>query len=76
MEIDLVLVGQVATIVMGICAGYGAKYLIVLKSFIKELGEAITSLSNAIDDDKITTDELANVIKEWRDVLKIFKFVK
>ena len=76
MEIDLVMIGQILTIVLGLAVGYAGKYLIGVKSLIKELGESFTATSRAIEDGVVTAEELELVIKEWMDVLKIFKVVK
>ena len=76
MEIDLMLIGQILTIALGMAAVYVGKYLVTVKSLIKELGESFTVTSRAIEDGAVTTEELEAIIKEWTDVLKIFKVVK
>lgn len=76
MEIDLVLIGQILTIVFGVVAGYAGKHLMVVKSLIKELGELFTVTSQAIDDNNVTTDELMAIVKEANDVIRIFNKVK
>lgn len=76
MELDLVLIGQILTLALGMAAAYGARYLISIKSLVKELGESFTATSQAIEDGVVTKEELVLVFKEWKDVLRIFKLVK
>ena len=40
---------------------------------MKELAEAMDKTYKALEDNKITKDELKQVIKEWADVLKIWR---
>lgn len=76
MMIDMLLVAQVVTVAFGITSMYLGLQIATAKKFIKELGEALTVTSKAIEDDKITVDELKNFIKEWTDVIDIFYKVK
>lgn len=40
------------------------------KKLLKELAEAITALSDAVADNKITNDERNNMLKQFGDVIK------
>jgi len=40
---------------------------------MKELAEAIDKTYKAIEDDKITEEELKRVLKEWKDLLEIWR---
>jgi len=76
MEMDLALVGQIVSIVLAMVGTYAAKYLVTVKSLVKELSESLATTSRAIEDGVVTTEELEAVVKEWRDVLRIFKLAK
>lgn len=43
-----------------------------LKSVIKELAEALVVLSSAVEDDKLTRDELKQIVEEFGDVIAEF----
>lgn len=65
---------EVVTLVIaliGVLAG--AIYFGKFKTLVKELKEAFTVLDFAMADDKITKEELKKVVKEFLDIVKIFK---
>ena len=69
---DMTLIAEILTVGFGIATTLlGVKYRKV-KRTLKELGEAITATSNAIDDDKLTEKEIKSVVKEWNDVVSIW----
>ena len=73
MEIDLGLIAEILTIILALLSLYfGSKYK-KAKQVMKELAEAMDKTYKAIEDNKITKDELKQVIKEWADVLKIWR---
>jgi hypothetical protein len=43
-----------------------------MKRTLKELGEFFDTLSKALEDDKIDRHELANIIKEGKDILAVW----
>ena len=47
--------------------------LLKAKKIIKELAEALITLSDALEDDTLTKEEVANIIKEFSDIIAIFK---
>ena len=47
--------------------------LLKAKKIIKELAEALITLSDALEDDTLTKEEVANIIKEFSDIITIFK---
>ena len=53
---------------------FGKKYSDA-KKLLKELAEALDTTYKAIEDNKITERELKDVIKQWRDVLILWKKV-
>lgn len=76
MEMDLALVGLIVSIVLAMVGTYAAKYLMTLKSLVKELSESLATTSRVIEDGVVTTEELEAIIKEWKDVLRIFNLAK
>ena len=72
MEVDLGLIAEILTIVLALLSLYfGSKYK-KAKQVMKELAEAIDKTYKALEDNKITEEELKGVLKEWKDVLKIW----
>lgn len=69
---NMALIAEIMTVVFGVAATFlGVKYQKAKKT-VKEIGEAITVTANAIDDNKITEEELKEVVKEWNDVVSIW----
>ena len=70
MELDLSLIAEILTIVLALLSLYlGGKYK-KAKQVIKELAEAMDKTYKALEDDKVTKEELKGILKEWSDVLK------
>jgi len=65
------VVSAIATFLLGITAGY-VKYR-KAKALLKEVGEAFTVVYNALADDKITEDEVKQILKEFEDVYEVLK---
>jgi len=73
MEVDLGLIAEILTIILALLSLYfGSKYK-KAKQVMKELAEAIDKTYKAIEDDKITEEELKRVLKEWKDLLEIWR---
>ena len=73
MKVDLGLIAEILTIVLALLSLYfGSKYK-KAKQVMKELAEAIDKTYKAIEDDKITEEELKRVLKEWKDLLEIWR---
>jgi len=65
---------EVITLIIALIGAIaGAVYFGRFKLLIKELKEAFTVLDMAMEDDKITKEELKKVIKEFLDIVKIFR---
>ena len=47
--------------------------LLKAKKIIKELAEALITLSDAMEDDTLTKEEVNKIIKEFSDIIAIFK---
>ena len=73
MELDLGLVAEILTIVLALLSIFlGVKYK-KAKQIIKEVAEAMDKTYKAIEDNEITEEELKQLVKEWADVLKIWR---
>jgi len=64
-----------AVILSGILAvlagGFGYLFIRVIRTF-KEAGEFLVSLSTALEDRRITREELAALIRQGRDIFKVW----
>ena len=76
-------IGFIATFLIGLSAVLGAT-IKKLSNFIKEAGDVGTSIESALADDKITSEEVEAIVKEfkeatsafsgfWKSLLSIFK---
>ena len=73
MEADASLIAEILAIVLALLSIYfGSKYR-KAKRIMKELAEAMDKTYKALEDDKVTKEELKQVIKEWKDVLEIWR---
>lgn len=43
------------------------------KRTLKELGEVISITNKALEDNKLTKKEITSIVKEWNDVIGIWK---
>lgn len=66
---------QLIEIVSGFIIGLAVVTPIVLKlkGILREVGQLMEELADALDDGKITKDEIADVVQEAQDVLGLFK---
>ena len=67
---------SIISMVFGVLAGsIGAVGIVVLKikDVTKELGELFVVVADALEDGKLTKEELQSIIKEAKDVLEVFK---
>ena len=65
----LALVASTLLAVLG--SSFGLVFIKISRTF-REAGEFMTTLGMAIEDRRITRDELANIIKEGRDIFKVW----
>ena len=73
MEVDASLIAKILAIALALLSIYlGSKYR-KAKRIMKELAEAMDKTYKALEDDKVTKEELKQVIKEWKDVLEIWR---
>jgi len=71
--VDVGLIAEILTIVFALLSTFlGTKYR-KAKRIMRELAEAMNKTYKALEDDKITKEELKQVIKEWKDVLEIWR---
>ncbi len=66
-----VLALVVSTLLAILGGAMGLVFRKISRTF-KEAGEFMTTLGTAIEDQRITRDELANIIKEGRDVFRVW----
>jgi len=64
------IIAIVITAVMAIFAG---KWETKLKGFLKETGEFKKSIEDALEDGKVTKEEIGNIVKEFTDIIEVFK---
>jgi|GEM_PF-4889372 urease gamma subunit len=53
-------------------AGFAAKWR-KAKRLLKESAELLTAISNAVEDDEITKEEVREIIKEGKDIIDALK---
>ncbi len=62
----------VAIIVTALATIFGVSFWAKGKLIVREIREAFAVLDDALQDDKITVEELKKVVKEFTDIAKIF----
>lgn len=67
MDFDMI-VQIIAVILFLISILFGLKWK-QAKALLKEIAEALTATSDALDDDDVTDIERRNILKEWGDVI-------
>jgi predicted metal-binding transcription factor (methanogenesis marker protein 9) len=71
--VDAGLVAQILTVALGVASVYFAGKYRRVKRILKELAEAVGETYKALEDNKITEEELRRVVKEWNDLLRAVK---
>lgn len=66
---DINLLWIIISAVLAIITAIFAVKWVRAKALLKEVGEAITALSECLEDDKITDAERGRLLKECRDVI-------
>jgi len=69
MEGFLAIIATVLTVLSAIFAAEWRR----AKSLLKETSEALSTLYNAIEDDKITKEEAKKIAKEFKDLIRLLK---
>ena len=66
---------QLIEIVSGFVLGLAVIVPIVLKlkGILREVGELLTELADALEDGKISKDEIAAIVEDAQDILGLFK---
>jgi len=66
---------QLIEVVSGFVLGLAVIVPIVLKlkGILREVGELLTELADALEDGKITKDEIAGIVEDAQDILGLFK---
>lgn len=73
MEIDLSIIISIVLLVLSLVLG---KWWVSAKKFLKEVAEALTVTSKAIEDNKTNRQELKDLVKEWSDVIEAAKHIR
>ena len=66
---------QLIEIVSGFLIGLAVVTSIVLKlkGILREVGELLTELADALEDGKISKDEIAAIVEDAQDIIGLFK---
>ena len=72
MEISTTIIAEILTVILLLLSIYFGSGYKKAKRIMKELAEAMDKTYKALEDDKITKEELKQIIKEWKDVLKVW----
>jgi len=66
---------QLIEVVSGFVLGLAviAPIVLKLKGILREVGELLTELADALEDGKITKDEIAGIVEDAQDILGLFK---
>jgi Mg2+/Co2+ transporter CorB len=76
-KITSALSGEVVSLALSVVLAIGAGILGVLftrvSRTLKEAGDFLTVLGNALEDKRITREELAGIVKEGRDIFEVWK---
>ena len=59
-------------IITSLIAGLAGAFWLKGKKVIKELGEAIATVTEALEDDKLSKEEVLEITKEFKDVIAAF----
>lgn len=69
MQVDMMVVLEVVSVVLLVLSAvFGFRYK-QAKALLKEVAEALTVSSEALEDDQITAEERSKILKEWADVI-------
>jgi len=70
---ELIIIAEIISVLLVLLTTFlGIKYN-KAKQTLKELGEAITTTSEALEDDKLSVAEIKAILKEWNDVVEVWK---
>jgi len=70
---ELIIIAEIISVLLVLLTTFlGMKYN-KAKQTLKELGEAITTTSKALEDDELTVGELKAILEEWNDVVEVWR---
>lgn len=66
---------QLIEVVSGFVLGLAviAPIVLKLKGILRKVGELLTELADALEDGKISKDEIAAIVEDAQDILGLFK---
>jgi len=73
MQIDWEVISTILWLVFTLLTAHLGRKWASSKNLLKEVGELLIVLNNAIADDKIDKEELKRIVKEYKDVEKLIK---
>jgi len=70
---EILIIAEIISVLLVLLTTFlGIKYN-KAKQTLKELGEAITTTSKALEDDKLSVAEIKAILKEWNDVVEVWR---
>ena len=70
---ELILIAEIISVLLVLLSTFlGLKYN-KAKRTLKKLGEAITTTNKALEDDKLSVSEIEAILKEWNDIVEVWK---
>lgn len=70
---EILIIAEITSSILALLVGFlGFRYNKAKKT-LKELGMAITTTSKAMEDDKLSAAEIKGILKEWNDVVEVWK---
>lgn len=73
MEINITLIAELLTVLfMSVSVFFGVLYYKTKKT-LREVAEAIAITSDALQDDELTKEELSEIVKEWQQVVEVWR---
>lgn len=61
----------ISSFILGI--GALSPFLMKAKKITKELGDILVTISKALEDKKLTKEEIQSIVKEFKDIIEVFK---
>lgn len=73
MQLDWEAISTILWLIFTLLSAYLGKKWTKSKNLLKEVGELLITIKSAIEDDKITKEEMQRIIKEYKDVDSLVK---
>jgi len=73
MQIDWEVISTILWLIFTLLSAHLGRKYANSKNLLKEVGELLIVLNNAVADDKIDKEEIQRIMKEYKDVEKLIK---